>query len=240
MIPLIIILAVLLVCFSVLIYYEKVVNPKEFNKRISQICALLQERDINASVIPVGYLDKLDRNVKGKESYHLNAICEIRGHLIDYIFYVTETSQRTQHDYLEYAVVGSIPELETREIEFASSSPSVFGRASKWIRDQFYTHTVRLVEKKDKSWRGNVVDIDWEGEPSLAQSLASDSEIKGKILQGIPNRKALKQVIISYGPKTGYAEIRTPFDMKEIEDVADDFIIMEMIAGHIKSAWFGQ
>jgi len=84
--------------------------------------------------------------------------------------------------------------------------------------------------KRPPLW-GKVVDIEWKGDRSLAQSLNLDYRLKDRLLQVNPS--ALKQsIIVIPEPKHAYVRIRTPYALPS----RHLFEAMAIIARHAKSS----
>ena len=91
-----------------------------------------------------------------------------------------------------------------------------------------------MAVKKEK---GKIVEIGWKGDFDLAQKLNSDSALNKQIVERSQMTKGLIKMIIWYEPKYNYAFI---YHSGTFISKPEDFEIMNMIAKHIKSAWFGR
>jgi len=195
-------------------------TKKDVYKRMNEVCSQLQQYGIEASIVKGMYLEKIGKEIKGTDWHHIyDTICDIRGQDIDYIIYIIITGRRQSDNYLDYVVIGDKPDLE---------GPKK-GRADNLPR-------VQLSMKKDKGLIGRVTGINWTGGDTLSAKLNSDSGLNEKLLQRIHSNKDLKDTYVYYDKEYGYATIRTG----ALTPNAEDFEILNTIARHIKSAWFGR
>ena len=88
----------------------------------------------------------------------------------------------------------------------------------------------RMIKKKSSPLWGKAVDIEWRGDPYLAQRLNFDYQLKHKLLQADSN--ALKgSIAIQPEPKYGYTRIRTDYQLPS----PDLFGAIDAIAKHVRS-----
>jgi hypothetical protein len=131
---------------------------------------------------------------------------EIEGRNIDSIIVVSASSQYGSTYYLNHLV----------------TSPSSTGRED--------TKKTTMVRKKSPPIWGKVIDIEWRGDPYLAQRLNFDYQLKYKLLQASPT--PLKgNISIHPEPKHGYTRIRTDYQLPS----SDLFEAIDTIARHVKS-----
>jgi hypothetical protein len=102
---------------------------------------------------------------------------------------------------------------------------------SPWLAARADAKKTSMVKKKSPPLFGKVVDIEWRGDPYLAQRLNFDYSLKYKLMQPGPNR--LKGGIsIHPEPKFGYTRVRTSYQLPSPEL----FEVIDAIAKYIKSA----
>ncbi len=125
---------------------------------------------------------------------------------MDFISVISESSQYGTNYLLEYQV-----------------------RTNILMRKEAARKT-RTIRKKSPSIWGKVSDIEWKGDPYLAQRLNYDYELKYKLLHAEP--KPLKgSISIHPQPKHGYTRIRTNYQLPS----PDLFGAIDSIAKHVKS-----
>jgi hypothetical protein len=90
----------------------------------------------------------------------------------------------------------------------------------------------KMVRKRTGAFWDKLVDIEWQGDKSLAPRLNLDSRLKEKSLSTDPG--ILKGGIRIYPePKYGYARIRTSYALPAAEFLKT----VSIIASHIRSGW---
>ncbi len=100
--------------------------------------------------------------------------------------------------------------------------PSLAGRED--------TRKTTMIKKKSPPLWGKTTDIEWKGDPYLAQRLNFDYQLKYRLLQASPN--PLKgSISIHPEPKYGYTRIRTDYQLLS----SDLFQAIDTIARHVKS-----
>ena len=100
--------------------------------------------------------------------------------------------------------------------------PSLAGRED--------TRKTTMIKKKSPPLWGKTTDIEWKGDPYLAQRLNFDYQLKYRLLQASPN--PLKgSISIHPEPKYGYTRIRTDYQLLS----SDLFQAIDTIAKYVKS-----
>ena len=134
-----------------------------------------------------------------------DGICEIQGRNIDYVSVTGVSSQYGTNYYLNYLVKarGQMMPLKKTTM-FRKKSPPLWGK---------------------------VVDIGWDGDPTLSHRLDLDYSLKHRLLQGGLN--SLKgDIAIIPEPKHAYIKIKTNLNMPS----PDLFEAIDSIAKHVR-AW---
>jgi hypothetical protein len=162
-------------------------------------------------------LDKInleldDGNVftRGMDEDDINGIWDIRDNDFDYVFYMID------HSY----------------------QPRGSTRNSIFLEYAVISHVTAIgITTKDTRMSVKDGSIYWKGDNSLSERLNLDNELGNLILQIQSQNSALKirDFVIKNIPKRGYAVIRFPFYIP----TEDDIKAVNIIARHIKSAWFG-
>ena len=130
---------------------------------------------------------------------------------------------------MELVIVGKLTELDT--LEPVSLRKSIRELANRFL----ITKTVKLWFKREKGIWGRVTDLRWKGDATLAQKLNSDSDLRKEMLESLRSNKNLWDTYIFYTKRLNSAVIRIPYFVPN----AAEFAIVNKIAHHIKSAWFG-
>ena len=90
----------------------------------------------------------------------------------------------------------------------------------------------KMVRKRSAALWGKVVDIEWQGDDSLARKLNFDYRLRDKLLQ--IDRKALKGGISIFPePENGHVRIRTGYSLP----TPDVFTAVGIVARHVNSGW---
>jgi hypothetical protein len=216
-------LIILMACVLFIItgvLYLVLTKKKRATSLINDLHSQLMQAGIEASVTidKNYYLEKIGDAVK-KVDNHIEAVSDIQGKDFDYIFVHSTGHQTGSDDYWQYIVIGSLPEAE---------------RAKSWFDTIFYQKRTELRAKRNRWPWSKVFDIYWIGDTTLAHKLNSDIPLRERISQLLRSRKHPKEVFIYCHQTYKFAVIRTPLYSPE----AEDFEIMNIIARHIKSAWF--
>jgi hypothetical protein len=165
----------------------------------------LQEIGIEAALMEKGS-DKEKVGLSRSSGQRSEGIIELKNADIDFINVVSVASQYGTHYFIDYLV----------------KSPNIIGeRALK---------KTRLVRRKSRPIRGEVVAIDWKGDNSLAQSLALDYTLEDKLLR-VDASSFKGNIWIFPEPKHGYVRIRTDYSLPS----TTIFEAISSIARHAKS-----
>jgi hypothetical protein len=133
-------------------------------------------------------------------------VIEVAGRNFDFVSLVGVSSQYGTNYYLEYLVM----------------SPGHSGRPK--------AKKTKMVKKKSPPLFGKVVDIEWRGDPHLAQMLNFDHDLKYRLLH--PDSNGLKGGIsILPEPKHSHTRIRTGYRLPS----PDLLEAINAIARHVKS-----
>jgi len=176
-------------------------------ENVEQFLQHLQGMGVKASPLEKG-VEEEKVGVSRASGQKSEKIIKIEGRNIDYINVISVASQYGVRYFLDYLV-------KTR------SWPGKTKRKK-----------TKMVTKKSSAIRGKVVDIGWEGDDYLSQSLNYDSRLKDKLLQVEPD-KLMGSIWIFPEPRYEYARVRTSYLLPSSELLE----AIDIIAGHIKSGW---
>jgi hypothetical protein len=171
-------------------------------------------------------MEKLGNTIKMIDG-NIEGACDVKGQDFDYVCYWARAgaSASTSEEYLHYMVIANSPkENETNQKE------------KSWLDKLLNPTEVSLSIKKGILPWGRVNSIYWKGDSVLAKKLNEDTGLTNSIIQILQRSKQPKKLWIYFKSNKSYAVIRTPIYTL----TAEDFEIMNMIARHIKSAWFGR
>jgi len=174
-------------------------------KKREELYQHLQEIGIEASLIEKGS-DKEKIGLSRSSGQRSEGIIELEDRNIDFINVISVASQYGACYFLDYLV-----------------------KCSNIMEERVFKKT-RLTKKRSPALWGKVVDIEWKGDASLAQSLNFDYSLEDKLLEADAN--VFKESIsILPEPKYGYVRIRTDYSLPS----AEIFEAISSIARHIKS-----
>ena len=164
-------------------------------------------QDIGIKATPIDEESAPEKaNKKRSLGERAEGVVDIKGMNIDSISIISVSSQYGVNYYLDYLV----------------HSGSVLRKEA--------SRKTKMTRKKSSPILGKTVDIEWKGDPYLAQRLNLDYQLKYKLLQADP--EVLKGGIsIHPEPKHGYTRIRTAYQLL----TRDLFEAIDNIAKHVKS-----
>ncbi|MFC1941652.1 hypothetical protein ACFLWU_00345 [Chloroflexota bacterium] len=172
------------------------------------------------------YLDKTGVTLK-KAGYKIKIAFDVRGKYFDYIFYQIVGTRSSTYKYLMYIIIGNIPEIDMKKRKLLA------------IRNTDYDKHAFLTTNKEN---GKTINVKCAGDQALTQEITNDYLLTEKLVKRCQSdkkiQKIFREIFIYYDPDYGYAAISHLFG--SIIPTAEHFEIMNMIARHIKSAWFGR
>jgi hypothetical protein len=174
-------------------------------KKLEELYQHLPSIGIKASLLED---EKIQEKLGQKRSWgeKVEGVIEIKDRNVDSIAVVSVSSQYGATYYLDYLVM----------------SPGLTGRED--------ARKTTMIKKKSPPIWGKATDIEWRGDPYLAQRLNYDYQLKYGLLQASP--KALKgSISIHPELKYGYTRIRTAYQLPSSEL----FQAIDTIAKHVKS-----
>jgi hypothetical protein len=150
-----------------------------------------------------------DREITGRKrswGEKSEAVIEVADRNFDFVSVVSVSSQYGTNYFVEYLVM--------------SKSITARPRAKK----------TKMIRKKRPPLWGKVVDLEWRGDPHLAQMLNFDYDLKYRLLHS--DSEGLKGGISIFPePKHGHTRIRTEYQLPSPALLAS----LDAIAKHVKS-----
>ena len=210
----------------------------QFNSEKDDIYSRVQQAGISATMIEDKnkYLEKI--GVKVKEIDCTWWVLDISNQDFNYVVRFYEYNRGGSVNFLDYIVAGSLHSSEKSQTDTLNvSQKGLLGKmaSNNWWKSLITTGLKKRTRISIKKEKGRVIDIGWKGDDlDFILKLNSDSILKQKIIERSQASKDSTKITIHYMSRQNYGVIRT----ENFKPTTEDFEIMNMIARHIKSAWF--
>ena len=214
----------------------------KFNSEKDDIYSRVQQAGISATLIEDKnkYLEKI--GIKVKQIEDTRWVLDTSDQEFDYIvrYYYSSGSAGSSIHELNYIVAdNSLKAENARADTLYVSQKGLFGKMTDYFKSFFTRDMLKYTNISVKKAKGKVIDIGWKSDDlDFAVRLDSDNSLKEKIIKRYQTNKDIRKIDLFCLTRQTYhyGKIRT----ENLKPTSEDFEIMNIIASHIKSAWFGR